>query len=211
MTRTLGSRGRRRCSLPQRRSTRCVAGPAPGPSRGGVVRDKVRGPLSTGSGFRVVQRRGRARPASTRPCSGDRSVARREGFEPSTLSSEDSQCATRETCRPAMSRGGSAASCRSRPSASISGRRCQRKSRSPLSVASTSKEPQGDLLTASSSRGDERRRRTRARGLHVGGPRDVFAACGNTTRTRVGWANAPWLLAASRRMAVSRVGLRRSW
>ena len=120
-------------------------------------------------------------------------MARREGFEPSTLSSEDSQCLPLvRRAAPAMSRGGSAASCRSRPSASISRRRCQRKSRSPLSVASTSKEPQGDLLTASSSRGGERRRRTRSRGLHAAGPRDVFAACGNTARTRVEPILASW-------------------
>ena len=48
--------------------------------------------------------------------------------------------ATREPCRPARSREGSAASCRSVTSASISGRRRQRKSRSLLSVASRSKE-----------------------------------------------------------------------
>ena len=59
----------------------------------------------------------------------------------------DSVLATREPCRPTMSRGGSAASCRSVTSASISGRRRQRKSRSLLSVASRSK----DLLNDGSS------------------------------------------------------------
>ena len=121
-----------------------------------------------------------------------------EGGAPGRIRTLDPQfrrlavLATREPCRPAMSRGGSAASCRSRPSASLSGRRCQRTSRSPLSVASTSKEPQGDLLTASSSRGGERRRRTRSRGLHGAGPRDVFAACGNTRRARVEPILASW-------------------
>ena len=52
--------------------------------------------------------------------------------------------------------------------------------------------PQGDVLTASSSRGGGFRRRTRARGLHAAGPRDVFAACGNTRRARVEPILASW-------------------